>query len=141
MIPEAAEPRPRPGRPPATAERERLLACIRDYVLDVGVVDLSFRPLAAALGVSTTKLIYHFGTKDELVTAVLAAAEEWQSAMVTELIAGDEGWTALSVCDAMWAWALRPESQAYHRLFFEVHGAALLRPDRFGASAPRVFRT
>jgi AcrR family transcriptional regulator len=130
----------RPGRPPQPAERERLLEAIRDYVLGYGVVDLSFRPLAAELGVSTSKLVYHFGTKDELVSAVLASAEAWQNAEVEGWIATDEDWTVLSVCETFWQWALRPQSQAYFRLYFEVHGAALLRPERF-EEAPRAFRT
>src|SRR5690349_315476 len=40
------------------------------YVLEQGLVGLSLRPLAAALGTSDRMLIYHFGSKDALVTAV-----------------------------------------------------------------------
>jgi AcrR family transcriptional regulator len=47
-----------------------------DYVLRHGLIGLSLRPLAAELGTSDRMLLYHFGSKDELVAAVLRASNE-----------------------------------------------------------------
>jgi AcrR family transcriptional regulator len=47
-----------------------------DYVLDHGLMGLSLRPLAADLGTSDRMLLYHFGSKDELVATVLRTSNE-----------------------------------------------------------------
>ena len=47
-----------------------------DYVLEHGLIGLSLRPLAAALGTSDRMLLYHFGTKDDLVAAVLRESND-----------------------------------------------------------------
>jgi AcrR family transcriptional regulator len=51
--------------------REELLARCTDHVLEHGLIGLSLRPLAAAVGTSDRMLIYHFGNRDALVSAVL----------------------------------------------------------------------
>lgn len=42
-----------------------------DYALEHGLVGLSLRPLAAALGTSDRMLIYHLGSKDHLVVEII----------------------------------------------------------------------
>lgn len=50
--------------------RDVLLAAATDYALSAGLVGLSLRPVAAAVGTSDRMLIYHFGTRDALVSAI-----------------------------------------------------------------------
>lgn len=60
-----------------TGERRRRLAeAATDYVLAHGLIELSLRPLAAALGTSDRMLLYHFDGKDDLVAAVLHTSNE-----------------------------------------------------------------
>lgn len=47
------------------------LNAMGDYVLENGLKAASLRPLAKAAGTSDRMLIYHFGTKDELITQLL----------------------------------------------------------------------
>lgn len=54
--------------------REQLAAAATDYALEHGLIGLSLRPLAAALGTSDRMLIYHFGSKDRLVSEVMGIA-------------------------------------------------------------------
>ena len=56
---------------PARLTRETLLPLLAAHVLQNGLADASLRPLAKAAGTSDRMLIYHFGTKDALVAAVL----------------------------------------------------------------------
>src|SRR4029453_4888280 len=49
-----------------------LLDRVTDYVLEHGLIGLTLRPLAAAIGTSDRMLIYHFGSRDALVSAVVA---------------------------------------------------------------------
>jgi AcrR family transcriptional regulator len=54
-----------------TSRREELAQAATDYVLEHGLIGLSLRPLAAALGTSDRMLLYHFAGKDDLVATVL----------------------------------------------------------------------
>ena len=56
-----------------------------DYVHDHGLIGLSLRPLAAELGTSNRVLLYHFGTKDQLVADVLRTSNERSVARVASL--------------------------------------------------------
>jgi len=51
--------------------REDLLDRATDHVLAEGLIGLSLRPLAAAIGTSDRMLIYHFGTRDALVSEIV----------------------------------------------------------------------
>jgi AcrR family transcriptional regulator len=46
--------------------RAELLEKVVDYLLKHGLVDLSLRPLAAALRTSPRMLLYFFGSKEQL---------------------------------------------------------------------------
>jgi AcrR family transcriptional regulator len=52
--------------------REDLLDKVTDHVLVHGLIGLSLRPVAAAVGTSDRMLIYHFTSRDALVSAVVA---------------------------------------------------------------------
>lgn len=54
--------------------RDELIEQATDYALEHGLIGLSLRPLAAALGTSDRMLIYHFGSKDDLVVAMVEAS-------------------------------------------------------------------
>ena len=51
--------------------RENLLPLLAAYVLEHGLAGLSLRPLAAAAGTSDRMLLYHFGSKQQLVAQLL----------------------------------------------------------------------
>ena len=51
--------------------RETLLPKLATYVLEHGLGSLSLRPLAKAVGTSDRMLIYHFGSKDALISDLL----------------------------------------------------------------------
>src|SRR5262249_33905902 len=88
-----------------------------------GASDLSLRPLADALGTSSRMLIYHFGTKDQLLVEILQAARARQYAMLEAWVA--EGRTLPELIRLYWTWATTDTSRPYIRLFFEVFGMAV----------------
>jgi AcrR family transcriptional regulator len=59
-----------------TGRRDSLAEAATDYVLDHGLIGLSLRPLAAAVGTSDRMLLYHFAGKDDLVAAVLRVSND-----------------------------------------------------------------
>lgn len=65
--------------------RETLLEAVTGHVLEHGLIDLTLRPLAAAIGTSDRMLIYHFGSRDALVSAVVARVGELSSAELDRL--------------------------------------------------------
>jgi AcrR family transcriptional regulator len=53
------------------SRRDALLAACTDHILAEGLIGLSLRPLAKAVGTSDRMLIYHFGSRDGLVAAII----------------------------------------------------------------------
>ncbi|MGO8947161.1 MAG: TetR/AcrR family transcriptional regulator [Ktedonobacterales bacterium] len=115
--------------------REHLENAVVDYVLAHGIADLSLRPVAEALGVSTFSLVYHFGSKEGLIAAVMARTEERQRDMTAAWLHEDEASATLAaIMRRYWdEWCLPDELAPYHRLFYEVYALSLQQPERFPA--------
>jgi AcrR family transcriptional regulator len=58
------------------SQRDELLERVTDHVLEHGLIGLSLRPVAAAVGTSDRMLIYHFTSRDALVSAVVARTND-----------------------------------------------------------------
>ena len=109
--------------------RDDLLERLVEYVWENGMSDLQLRPLAKAVGSSPRGLLYHFGSKEDLVTAVLARAGARQRE-VFETLPRDQNSYAETV-RAAWSVMSSPKNEGMFRLFFEVYGLALQDRDRF----------
>ena len=70
------------ARPPDPAIRKRLLDLAIDYVLTHGMADLSLRPLAKALKTNARMLVYHFGSREELMRQILEGLREREDARI-----------------------------------------------------------
>jgi AcrR family transcriptional regulator len=116
------------ARPIDHARRQELLDGTVDYALVHGVADLSLRPLAAALGTQAPVLLHHFGSKEQLLAAVLNGVRDRLRALGRDAEAANPR-TGLG---AVWAWASDPAQAPFLRLFFECYGLALRHPDRYG---------
>jgi len=115
------------GRPFDPGRRERVLAMATDYVLEHGLAGVSLRPLAAALNTSTRMLLYDFGSKEDLVMAVLAEARRREAAMLaTSLPPGPTG--SAELIRGVWDWISHPEREPFLRLFFQVYVDAMINP-------------
>jgi AcrR family transcriptional regulator len=102
-----------PARP-----REVLLERILDDVVVHGLGDRSLRDLAAAAGTSHRMLIYHFGSREGLVAAIVDAVEARQRMlMATAVSPGDD---PADVVRAVWARVSAPEVRPFVQLFFET---------------------
>ena len=56
-------------KPPLS--RETLLPLLAAHIIEHGLADATLRPLARAAGTSDRMLLYHFGSKDALIAALL----------------------------------------------------------------------
>ena len=94
------------------------------YVSEHGLGDVSLRELAAGIGTSHRMLIYHFGSREGLLVAVVKAVEAAQRQFLAEL-ASDASLTPSEVMRAMWRRVADPALRPNVRLFFEIYSQAL----------------
>jgi AcrR family transcriptional regulator len=104
--------------------RERLLEAAMTYFGTRGISDLSLRQLADALGTSHRMLIYHFGSKEGLLTEVVRAVEAAQRELWSELVA-DPDLDPTERPRRLWQRVSDPAMEPFARLFFEIYGQAL----------------
>jgi AcrR family transcriptional regulator len=122
------------ARPADPKRRAQLLDAAVDYCVAHGLADLTLRPLAEALAVSPNTLVHHFGSKEELISAILNGVRDRLRAMRAE-IGRDREQTALH---GVWEWTASPERGAFFRSFFEAYGIALQQPERYRSFLERV---
>lgn len=118
------------SRPPDPTRRAELLTAVADYLLDNGLAEISLRPLASSLGTSPRMLLYHFGSKEQLVGEALAASRERQREAALAWLQNQPELGPVELLRRFWAWQLDGH-QAFLRLFFEVYGLALHGEERF----------
>lgn len=114
--------------------RDELLDRVMDEVLVGGITDRSLREIATAVGSSHRMLLYHFGTRAELVQAVVERVEADQRAALVELagVHTDPG----DLVRALWAQVTRPDVLPFARLFFETVAFQAMHPGGAGLTGP-----
>lgn len=71
--------------------RAQLLAAAMDYFAEHGIGEVSLRGLAEQLGTSHRMLIYYFGSRDGLLSAIVDTVEATQQQVLRELTADPGG--------------------------------------------------
>jgi AcrR family transcriptional regulator len=122
------------ARPVDPARRAQLLEAAVDYAAERGLADLTLRPLAEALGVLPNTLVHHFGSKEELLSAILNGVRDRLRAMHAQM----EDESKRAPLEGVWEWTSSPERVALFRSFFEAYGLALHQPERFRPFLDRV---
>jgi len=113
--------------------RTELLERIVDVLLSEGISDLSLRPLAKAVGTSARLLIYHFGSKEKLLTDALEQVRLRVEGSLRNLAAKEGPLSLGEFLLLFWRWAMREANQRYFRLLFEIDGLAMQNRARFPA--------
>ena len=117
------------GRKPNPERRAELLERIADHIVAHGLVDLSLRPLAKAIGTSGRMLVYYFGSKENLlVEAIGVIRERMQADFLREI---SEGGGSDDILKRTFEQSTAPKWERYSRFFYAVFGIALQEPDRF----------
>jgi AcrR family transcriptional regulator len=104
------------------AARQELLGRVVQYAAGNGIGGKSLREIAQGIGSSHRMLLYHFGTHEGLMAAVVEAVEQRQREVMTEFAAASAGPRELSA--ALWQHLSSPQLRPFVRLFFEVFGLA-----------------
>ncbi|MHA6669105.1 TetR/AcrR family transcriptional regulator [Homoserinimonas sp. A447] len=107
-----------------------LLAQILDYLLDKPLATLSFRTVAKALDVSTFTLVYHFGSRAQLLSDIVAAIAESEQD-IEPALREDYGTVDayFKRLERSWEWSVEPRNQKLQRLQFEASMMEVLDPD------------
>jgi AcrR family transcriptional regulator len=118
-------------RTPDRSPRRQLLDKLVEEFARGGIGDRSLRDVAAAVGTSHRMLLHHFGSREELLIAIVEQAELRQMALVPEIPTDPaEGFAA------MWADLRRPELRHLERLFFECYSRAAQGEEPFTRIVP-----
>ncbi len=143
MPPSAAGPREDPratttaptgetGRPgdtgPTGGPRADLLAAAIQYAAANGFGEASLRQIAAAIGTSHRMLIYHFGSKRGLASAIIAAIQEYQLRALEQFL-GDDDLAPAEAAQRFWR-LVTDNAMTFGPLFFELAAAAMRGHDR-----------
>jgi AcrR family transcriptional regulator len=119
------------ARPPDLERRQQLLDAVVEEVAVRGIGDRSLRDVASAVGTSHRMLLHHFGSRDELVLAIVEEVERRQMALLPQL--PQEPADAIA---AMWADLRRPELRPFERLFFECYARGVQGEQPFARMLP-----
>jgi AcrR family transcriptional regulator len=119
------------ARTPDLARRRQLLDALIEEFAAGGIGDRPLREVATAVGTSHRMLLHHFGSREELLLAIVAGVERRQMTLLPELPAGPAASFA-----AMWADVRRPELRHLERLFFECYARAAQGEKPFAGMVP-----
>lgn len=107
-----------------SARKQELLEAAYEYVLGNGLADMSLRPLAKEIGSSPRVLLFLFGSKEELIRALLTRAREEELRYLAELRDEHDG-LAVTGRD-VWAWLADPLHRPLLALWVEGYARSLL---------------
>jgi AcrR family transcriptional regulator len=119
----------RPSDPSIRADlRDRAI----DYVLANGLTGLSLRPMAEALGTSARMLVYHFGTREGLMQAVLEGMREREGERIERWFrTGKHPRTLGEFFRWYWKRLSSPAARPVALLIFELYALALRDPKAY----------
>jgi len=118
-------------RTPDLTRRRQLLDALVEEFAAGGVGDRSLREIAAAVGTSHRMLLHHFGSREDLLLAIVEQVERRQMRLLPDLPANPAESFA-----AMWADLRRPELRHLERLFFECYARAAQGEKPFDRMVP-----
>ena len=119
------------SRPRDLGRRDELLAAVVADCAEHGLGNRSLRDIADHVGTSHRMLIHHFGSREELMVAVVQAVEARQAALAGEL-GGPPG----DQLRAMWSHLSAPSLRPLERLFFECYARGVQGEQPFARMVP-----
>jgi AcrR family transcriptional regulator len=119
------------ARPPDLERRQELLDAVVKECAARGIGDRSLRDVAAGVGTSHRMLLHYFGSREELLLAIVDEVERRQRALLPELPI--EPAAAIA---AMWANLRQPELRPFERLFFECYARGVQGEQPFARMLP-----
>jgi AcrR family transcriptional regulator len=111
---------------PTATGREALLAGAIGHFAEHGVGDTSLRALAEAIGTSHRMLIYHFGSREGLLAAVVDAVEQGARDTLARMVEEAKGEPDPLEAGLRYWHLVTDDALVYGPLFFELSSHAML---------------
>jgi AcrR family transcriptional regulator len=115
------------GRAPS-ARQDELLELAYQYVLTRGLADMSLRPLAKAIGSSPRVLLFLYGSKDNLIRALLDRARSDELAAVAAFRETDSPADLIDSARQVWHWLADQSHRHLLGLWVEAYARSLVDP-------------
>jgi AcrR family transcriptional regulator len=112
------------------ARRAVLAEAATDYALEHGLIGLSLRPLAAAIGTSDRMLLYHFADKDDLVATVLRVSTDRSVEEIRALAPADD---VAGFVVGFWDASTSGQLERCQRLYVEAAALGLLGQEPYAS--------
>ena len=116
------------GRAPS-ARQDELLELAYRYVLTRGLADMSLRPLAKAIGSSPRVLLFLYGSKDELIRALLERARADELAAIGAWQEAESPADLIDTARQVWHWLSAESHRHLLGLWVEAYARSLVDPD------------
>lgn len=100
--------------------RDALLERVIAFAAVDGISGRSLREIARGAGSSHRMLLYHFGSREGLLAAIVGAIEARQRSLMAAI--ADRAGTQREVMTELWAQVSSPAMRPFVTLFFEVFG-------------------
>jgi AcrR family transcriptional regulator len=123
--------------PQQQTQRQALLDGVLELAQEAGLSDQSLRQVAERLGTSHRMLIYHFGSKQGLLAAVVGEVERRQRELLAE-IRRDTDLSPADLARRLWKQLRDPRMWPQQRLFFDLYAQALQRREHTGEFLDQV---
>ena len=122
------------ARPTRDERKAELLAAILDYLMDKTLAELTFRSLADGLGMSAYVLVYHFGSRDQLINDIVVSIESRLDRMRnTDVLDIDRAAWRDFLLDS-WQWTMAQRNRHLTRLEFEATAQDIVAAEPRGTS-------
>lgn len=122
------------ARPTRQERKAELLAAILDYLMDKTLAGLTFRSLADGLGMSAYVLVYHFGSRDQLINDIVVSIESRLDRMRnTDVRDIDRAAWREFLLDS-WQWTMAQRNRHLTRLEFEATAQDIVAAEPRGTS-------
>ena len=106
--------------PEEVSARAQLLERVIAFAAAEGIADKSLREIARGAATSHRMLLYHFGSREGLLAAIVAAIEAQQRAVMVAM--AEQANTPRELMLGLWERVSREELRPFVKLFFEVFG-------------------
>ena len=120
-----------------SVQAESWLDSTVDFVLETGLQQMTLRPLAQHLRTSNRMVLYHFGSKEQLVAQVITRASERLAASVLHLLTPPPRSSTTALL-RFWSVLDDVDTQPYVRLYLELLAAAMRDRATYAKSVEQV---